>query len=303
MGDTKLYSAQDIEKLKQKVITYKDTLTTLKTGNSIEEYLFMKKEFNGFKTKITDLEDLIEVMGTKQNVQIEEYEQEITNLSNQINSLNKIVETLNQKILSMTSSNLSKGNNFTSEIKSEKNHSSIHSPPSYKQLRKIFTQSQTIEELPTEKPINPKKMPDGQHLSSLHDQLYNSLQKNSALKLASNRNYHTPSKRISIKLSDIKSFPLPDDTHTQGNTEKKSTKKKENEAPIKKMDKTIHPPEEGLLHGKKEAIQEQDAGGILKSDAIIDQKEKAPIEILNDSESPTIKNKESLSILNFLRKK
>ena len=51
MGDSKLYSAQDIEKLKQKIATYKDTLTTLKTGNSIDDYLFIKSEFNGFKTQ------------------------------------------------------------------------------------------------------------------------------------------------------------------------------------------------------------------------------------------------------------
>ena len=98
MGDSKLYSAHDIEKLKQKIATYRDTLTTLKTGSSIDGYLFIKNEFNGFKTQISHLEGVAEIMDEKQSVQIGEYEQQVKQFSVQINSLNQTVEELNQDI-------------------------------------------------------------------------------------------------------------------------------------------------------------------------------------------------------------
>ncbi|WP_186673269.1 hypothetical protein [Sporosarcina sp. BP05] len=98
MGDSKLYSAQDIEKLKQKIATYKDTLTTLKTGNSVDDYLAMKIEANGFKTKVSKLEGVMELMNEKQSVQLEEYEQQIRSLSVQMDSLNQTIEGLNQDL-------------------------------------------------------------------------------------------------------------------------------------------------------------------------------------------------------------
>ncbi len=90
MGDSKLYSAHDIEKLKQKIATYRDTLTTLKTGNSIDDYLFMKNEFNGFKTQISHLEGVVEIMDEKQSVQIEEYEQQVKNFRFRLTPLTKL---------------------------------------------------------------------------------------------------------------------------------------------------------------------------------------------------------------------
>ena len=68
MGDSKLYSAQDIEKLKQKISIYRDTLSTLKSGNSVDDYLFMKSNFNGFKTKFSNLEETIGRMNDKKRL-------------------------------------------------------------------------------------------------------------------------------------------------------------------------------------------------------------------------------------------
>ena len=110
MGDAQLYSAHDIEKLKQKIATYRETLTTLKADNSTEDYHLMKNEFQSFKTKITDLEELMEIMDEVNSKQIEGYKQEIKNFSHQIDSLNQTIEDLNQKISSIMS-NMDEGNN------------------------------------------------------------------------------------------------------------------------------------------------------------------------------------------------
>ena len=77
MADAKLYSAQDIENLKQKIATYRDTLTTLKSGNTIDDYLFMKSELNGFKMQVSHLEEVMGRLNDKRSMQIEEYEQQI----------------------------------------------------------------------------------------------------------------------------------------------------------------------------------------------------------------------------------
>ncbi|MGE7928649.1 hypothetical protein [Lysinibacillus xylanilyticus] len=99
MEDSKLYSTQDIEKLKQKIEAYKDTLTSLKTGTSIEDYLFMKMDFDGIKTQMALLEGLTETIEDKPNSQIGVYEEQIKLLSAQIESLNQTIEEMNQEIL------------------------------------------------------------------------------------------------------------------------------------------------------------------------------------------------------------
>jgi len=182
MGNPKLYSARDIETLKRKIATYRDTLNTLKTENSIDDYLFMKSEFNGFKTKISRLEGIMEIMGEKQSIQKEEYEQQVKSLSVQIDSLNQTVEELNQDI-SLIMNNLRSGRsndlieainasidlqlplnstNKNEEIEvnliteeSSQNQISIPSiqntnlPPSYRQLQKFVNEAKVIEELQT----------------------------------------------------------------------------------------------------------------------------------------------------------
>lgn len=98
MADVKLYSAQDIEQLKQKIATYRDTLMTIKAGNSIDDYLFMKSELNGFKKQVSQLEEVMERIDDNRSVQVDEYEQQIEKFSRQMGSLNQTVEELNQDL-------------------------------------------------------------------------------------------------------------------------------------------------------------------------------------------------------------
>lgn len=101
MEDSKLYSTQDIEKLKEKIDAYRETLTTLKAGTSIEDYLFVKNEFEELKTQIAHIEGLTETIDDKQSLQIKEYEDQVKQLSIQIQSLNQTIEEMNQEILAV----------------------------------------------------------------------------------------------------------------------------------------------------------------------------------------------------------
>ncbi|WP_286923446.1 hypothetical protein [Lysinibacillus sp. UBA6686] len=99
MEDSKLYATQDIEKLKEKIENYRETLTSLKMGTSIEDYLFMKKEFDGLKTQIAHFEGQTETLDDRKNSQIKGYGEQIKLLSTQIELLNQTIEEMNQEIL------------------------------------------------------------------------------------------------------------------------------------------------------------------------------------------------------------
>ncbi|MFJ8460468.1 hypothetical protein ACIQ57_15215, partial [Lysinibacillus xylanilyticus] len=169
MEDSKLYSTQDIENLKQRIETYRETLTSLKMGTSIEDYLFMKKEFDAIKTQIAHLEGLTETLDDKQNSQIRGYEGQIRLLSTQIESLNQTIEEMNQEILTVlnklviedpkapaTTPNTENTSTFMTNdeqshprIKESANQSAVTSvPPSYKLLQSLAGKAISIQSNP-----------------------------------------------------------------------------------------------------------------------------------------------------------
>jgi len=178
MGNSKLYTAQDIEVLKQKITSYRDTLNALKTGSSIDGYLFIKNEFNDFKSQISHLGGQAEIMNDKQSAQIEGYEQQVKQFSVQINSLNQTVKELNQDISLIINKigNDSRNDfiepinalvdaqdnskelvgNFIKETIQPKDQTSISSfqqsnrPPSFKQLQYLVTKANEIQESPSD---------------------------------------------------------------------------------------------------------------------------------------------------------
>jgi len=101
MEESKLYTTQEIENLKQKIETYRESLTSLKMGTSIEDFLYMKQEFDGLKTQMAHLEGITETLDTKQNSYIKGYDDQIKLLSIQLESLNQTIEGMNQEILAV----------------------------------------------------------------------------------------------------------------------------------------------------------------------------------------------------------
>ncbi|MEK4424787.1 hypothetical protein [Solibacillus sp. FSL K6-1523] len=99
MGDTKLYSTQNIERLKQKIAVYRETLTTLKKGTSIEEFLTKKEEFDGFKIQIAHLEGLAKTVDENQGTPFDGgYGEKVKQIANQIDILSQTVDEMNQEI-------------------------------------------------------------------------------------------------------------------------------------------------------------------------------------------------------------
>lgn len=100
MENSKLYTATEIDKLKQKVVAYKNLLTTLKLGASLEDYLFIKNEFEELKMKMSHVETLKDDVDKNQFEQAENNRKQV---SVQLDSLNQMVEevlaTLNKVVV------------------------------------------------------------------------------------------------------------------------------------------------------------------------------------------------------------
>ncbi|WP_338652047.1 hypothetical protein [Lysinibacillus sp. Y5S-8] len=118
MEESKLYTTQEIETLKQKIEAYRESLTSLKMGTSIEDFLYMKQEFDGLKTQMVHLEGITETLDSKQNSYIKGYDDQIKLLSTQIESLNQTIEGMNQEILAVLNKLLTVEENDTTTIPS-----------------------------------------------------------------------------------------------------------------------------------------------------------------------------------------
>lgn len=240
LGNTKLYAIQDIERLKQQIAAYRETLITLKKGTSIEDYLYMKREFDGFKTQIAHLEGLTGTIDGKQSMQTEEYKEQVKQMSIQIDSLNQTVEEMNQEIsLVLTRLMMNTGHEVTDKtIAPVNNNTSVHvadntwssigetpqsnnpslltnKPPSFKQLKilagtAIFTQKEQENELPVAHNENPGKQPEEHHFNHQYFQsisthpshIYNGLYRNATPTSTFHFKDESPKYEIPINMYD-----------------------------------------------------------------------------------------------------
>jgi len=232
MEDSKLYSTQDIENLKQRIETYRETLTSLKMGTSMEDYLFMKKEFDAIKTQIAHLEGLTETLDDKQNSQIRGYEEQIRLFSSQIESLNQTIEGMNQEILTVlnklviedpkattTTPNTENTSTFMANdeqshprIKESANQSAVTSvPPSYKLLQSLAGKAISIQSNPNNRipssrqdnleDLTPKRHFNQQYFQSVNthpSQIYNGLYRNITAETTVHLKNFTDAKEIPI---------------------------------------------------------------------------------------------------------
>ncbi|WP_394184811.1 hypothetical protein [Metabacillus halosaccharovorans] len=92
----------DIEGLKQKLIVYKQTLETMKSGNVVEDYLIMKNECYDLIKKISKLENVIETNSDQHNVQITNISQQVAVLKEEIKSMSLSIDNVEKEIGSLT---------------------------------------------------------------------------------------------------------------------------------------------------------------------------------------------------------
>jgi len=382
MGDSKLYSAEDIEKLKQKIASYKDTLTTLKTGNSVEDYLAMKSEANGFKTKVSKLEGVMELMNEKQSVQMEGYEQQIKSFSLQMDSLNKTIEELNQDLslvknkiitedsndltvisvapvdvqnsLTVANNNEERTEEFIEETTFITSVKKSNQPPSFKELQDLVAKATNIQENPSDAtPIGSfdshKEFPKDQHFSrrnfpytsdfpsQVHNGLYRNVNKPPSIHLTNavkiqeipiniNENLD-PTLILTTNEPKINETVTPDpillettsqpeinETVTPDPALLETTSQPEiNETvtpnPIllettsqPEINETVTPDPPLLETTSEPEITVTTYPEEMHNVATIEE-DKAPIEISNVMKRQQHKNKETLSLLNFFRKK
>ncbi|MFJ6209479.1 hypothetical protein, partial [Lysinibacillus sp. NPDC092081] len=258
MEDSKLYSTQDIEQLKQKIEAYKDMLTSLKTGTSIEDYLFMKMDFDEIKTQMTFLEELTEttIDDKQKNSQIEGYEEQIKLLSAQIESLNQTIEEMNQEILKVLNKLLTIENTEapTTPPKTEKTSNFIaygaqrdpiitqttgqaaitSKQPSYKMLQSLAGKA-TNAQLDVSNGIhstrngNQRDVPEERHFNQQYfqsintqpNQIYNGLYRNTTTESTFHFIHATNKQEIPVSMNEL-ALP-PNDVSTPEHYRKKNT--------------------------------------------------------------------------------
>jgi len=245
MEDSKLYCTQDIEKLKQKIEAYKDTLTSLKTGTSIEDYLFMKMDFDGIKTQMALLEGLTETIDDKPNSQIGGYDEQIKLLSAQIESLNQTIEEMNLEILKVLNKLLTTENTeaTTTTPKTENTSKFIANgvqsdpiitqttsqsavalkQPSYKMLQSLAGKARNAQldvnnGIPSTHNGNQRNVPEERHFNQQYfqsinthpNQIYNGLYRNTTTESTIHFKNATYTQEIPISVYESNTLPNAD---------------------------------------------------------------------------------------------
>ncbi|KXH78578.1 hypothetical protein [Sporosarcina sp. HYO08] len=172
MANAKLNFENDIEKLKQKITSYKETLISLKAGDIIDDYLLMKDEHSSLKSKAGNLEGRTEKMDEKQIMQHEDYEQKAEHFSVQLEQLSHAIGQLNEGLSSFTTNLNNKDNQIQQTERtelgitqdpsnfntSEKNRTPIKLPKtpsfqsdtfftSYNELREVVNSAKNVNEI------------------------------------------------------------------------------------------------------------------------------------------------------------
>lgn len=145
MENAKLYSPQDIEQLKQKIEAYKETLTTLKKDTSIEDCLLMKSDFDTFKKQIAHLDGLT-TRDIMQNMQVDEYGEQVKQMSIQIDALHHNVEEINQEILTVIKKIIANAENKIAPVNHTTTLNKDSSPSITEEKCKLICRSQTINQ-------------------------------------------------------------------------------------------------------------------------------------------------------------
>lgn len=158
MEDSTSSTLLEIEKLKHKISSYRDTLMTLKMGTSLEDYLIMKNEFETLKMQISFIEGLTQTMDEKQQTQNAIYEDQIKQFSLQLAELKENVKEMSHEIITILNkininkneddsekdssaiqeqNNTNKSNSNSEKQSNDKPSPTISEQPSYKELRNL----------------------------------------------------------------------------------------------------------------------------------------------------------------------
>ncbi|MBZ5751986.1 hypothetical protein [Metabacillus rhizolycopersici] len=146
MEDPKLTSTEKIDRLKQKLATYKQTLETIKAGDVVEDYLLMKNEDKAIKKQVFTLEGEVKKMKETRDFQIDEYEKRAEIISVQVESVKESLGQLEDdvKLLINTVNNL----NFPDLLLKLENLINAHNQSSKtEELTEISKLKKEIEQL------------------------------------------------------------------------------------------------------------------------------------------------------------
>ncbi|WP_085508445.1 hypothetical protein [Thalassobacillus devorans] len=94
----KLYSTDDIERLKHQLMVYEQTLNVVKKGEAVDDYLLIKHEFNETHSKLIRLEGEMKSMEDKYQRQLANFEEREENFADYMQNVNNMMSQLKEDI-------------------------------------------------------------------------------------------------------------------------------------------------------------------------------------------------------------
>lgn len=92
----------NFEELKQKLVVYKQTLETMKSGNVVEDYLMMKNECYNLIKQVSQLENNMETVKNNHDDQITNITQQVDMLAKKVKSIDLSIEQVKQDVKTLT---------------------------------------------------------------------------------------------------------------------------------------------------------------------------------------------------------
>ena len=102
MDSIKSNNTLNIEVLQQKLSTYKQTLETLKSGNVVEDYIFMKNESSELRKQVAKIEEELKSIQEKSDVQLSEYRRKYNYISDQFETIHQSLNQLKEQVTLIT---------------------------------------------------------------------------------------------------------------------------------------------------------------------------------------------------------
>lgn len=92
----------NFEELKQKLVVYKQTLETMKSGNVVEDYLMMKNECYNLIKQVSQLENNMETVKNNHDDEITNITQQVDMLAKKVKSIDLSIEQVKQDVKTLT---------------------------------------------------------------------------------------------------------------------------------------------------------------------------------------------------------
>jgi DNA-binding FrmR family transcriptional regulator len=102
MDSIKSNNTIDIEVLKQKLSTYRQSLETLKSESVVEDYILLKNESTGLKNQVSKVEGELRSLQKMNDIQLTDFKKKFEDISDQFETIHQSLNQLKEQVALIT---------------------------------------------------------------------------------------------------------------------------------------------------------------------------------------------------------